>query len=638
MHETIAYALCHFLAGLGRMRHENMRSPVPRRASGGLDVTAHYGRRGPWSVFVPRVRWHEDRQDEVPYGGFSTIAKADHMQKTHMTDRSARAQVLFFFLGLAGLLFFLGHYGQPLAHPYFDQIGIRDAGTLFSTYAASPEPFKNLVGRTMLHIEGPLQFLLINAYAYAIGNVLPLNPGIVQIPNTILALLAAFVAYLLGCRLGSQRLGYCCALTFALGPWLGETLRQPWYFNTLSCFLHFSILYCFLKLCDDGDSRRFRFLAPACLAAYLFTGMDWPSFLFTLGLFLVTSGYFKRILRNPCNLLVLGAVIVQVAWPVALYLTGRERVLPGTILLYPFLRYGDLAGNPDVWSRIWVNVIVPWGPQLLFAIAGLVAYAIYWRREVSSRSQDRALLDSVCVWFLGAAYALFRSSTSGTYLYVAAAPAALLGGIALCRWKPRWIACAAVLMAVCQVWLTVGQHFTDEDEGRRVLAAATFLIEQRPDLLAKDKTALLPRNKASNVGQYARGKNRRIIMPQEFPVELRKHAIGSDEKTLKQFVDEFNSQGRIHADWLVLDSELFSPDLQAAGFYTRLKDDPAVAWIARFRDASGELFVGEVREKGRGLPAAKAPLLDTRSLSDKYEAKYDRIDFLKQNVQYVDHY
>jgi hypothetical protein len=560
-----------------------------------------------------------------------------HTQKSEMGNRQGSIGLWAFFVVLGGFLFFLGHWGQPLVHAYFDQIGIRDAGTLFPYYASCPEPLKTLVGRAMLHIEGPLQFLVINAYCYAVGELVPLNPSIIQIPNTVFALLAALMAYLLGTRLLSPRFGYCGALIFALGPWLGETLRQPWYFNTLSCFLHFSVFYSFLRLAETPESRLFRGCAAGSLAAYLFTGMDWPSFLFSLGVFLVLCGRLRQILRNPYNVLVLAAVTIQIAWPAALFLTGRAHYLNGTILLYPFLRYGDLASNPDFWSRIWTNVITAWGPQLILAVAGLVLYATRLRRELFADRVQRALFDSMCVWFLGAGYALFRSSTSATYLYVVAVPACVLGGLALSRMRTRSLVCAVMIMAVCQFWLTVGHQFKDENEGRRILAAAAFLIEQRPDFLAEGKVAFLPRNIASDVGQYARGKNRRVIMPQEFPIELQKHAIGSDEKTLREFVEAYNTRGQILADWLILDTELFSEDLRAAGFYARLRDDPTVRWIARFRDTGGELLVGEVLQ-GHGLPASVAPLMDTRKLSDTYEAKYDRIGFLKNNVQYVDHY
>ncbi len=560
-----------------------------------------------------------------------------YSRKGDMNDLPHSIGLWAFFAFLGAFLFFLGYCGQPLVHPYFDQIGIRDAGTLFHYYASCAEPVKTLIGRAMLHIEGPLQFLLINAYCYSVGELLPLNPSIMQIPNVVFALLSAVMAYLLGTRLLSPRLGYCCALTFAFGPWLGETLRQPWYFNTLSCLLHFSVFYSFLRLSEIPESRLFRICAAGGLAAYVFTGMDWPSFLFSLGVFLVLCGRLRAILKNPYNVLVLAAVAIQVAWPVALFLTGRGAYLNGTILLYPFLRYGDLASNPDFWSRIWVNVISAWGPQLIFAVIGLVVYVTRMRKECVADRTHRALLDSMCVWFVGAGYALFKSSTSATYLYVAAMPAALLGGLALSRLRNRYVVCAALIMAGCQLWLTIGQQFQDEHNGRRVLAAAAFLIEQRPDLLAEQKVAFLPRNVASDVGQYARGKNRRVIMPQEFPIELQKHAIGSDEKTLRKFVDTYNARGHILADWLILDTELFSEELRAAGFYARLRDDPAIRWIARFKDTGGELFVGEVLH-GQGSPATDAPLMDTPRLSDTYEAKYDRIGFLKHNVQYVDHY
>jgi hypothetical protein len=542
-----------------------------------------------------------------------------------------------FFFVLWWLLLFLGQWRQPVAQPYFDQIGIRDAGTLFSYYASRPEPLKTLIGKAMLHIEGPLQFVFLNAYCNSIGYLLPLDPSVLQFPNTVFAFLSAILAYMLGTKLGSRRLGYCFALAFAFSPWLGETMRQPWQFNTMSCLLHFSIFYCFVSLCMDTESRFFRLAAPATLAVYLFTGLDWPSFLFSLGLFLIACGRLKVMLKNPYNLLVLAAVVVQVAWPVALVVTGRSDYLNGAMLLYPFLRYNDLASNLNLWDGIWDPVIRGWGPQLILAAAGLVLYVVRWRSKLFPDRMHRALFDSMAVWFVGAGYALFRSCSSGTYLYVAAVPTALLAGLLLVRLRNLHLVFVATVMVVCQVYVTSDQFLIHKDDGRRILAAAAFLIEQRPDLLAKEKIAFMPRNVCADVGQYARGKNRRIVMPQEFPIELRKHSIGSDEKTLLDFVKAYNDYGQIGADWLVLDSELFSKDLKSAGFYSRLRDDPNVRWIARFRDPGGELFIGVVT-RGRGSAAGIAPFMDTKRLSAEYEAKYDRISFLKHNVQYVDHY
>jgi hypothetical protein len=226
-----------------------------------------------------------------------------------------------------------------------------------------------------------------------------------------------------------------------------------------------------------------------------------------------------------------------------------------------------------------------------------------------------------------------------TYLYVAAVPTTVLAAMCMDRLSNRSVGLIVGVLAVFQVYVTFGGDvsFQAKDD-RRVLAAAAFLIEQRPDLLAKDKTAFLPRNHAANVGQYARGQNKRIVMPKAFPAELRKHSVGSDERTLLDFVEICNRLKEIRADWVILDSDLFSESFTAREFYVRLRDDRNIRWIARFRDKAGsELLVGEVT-KGEGRPFSEAPIMDADGLSRTYERKYDRINFLKHNVQYVDHY
>lgn len=524
-------------------------------------------------------------------------------------------------------------------HPYFDFIGIRDAGTLLSSYTSGPEPIKTLVGQAMLHFEGPLQFLLLNAYCYTVGNFLPLNPLTLQFPNTLLVVATIILAYLMGKHVVSEKFGYLCALAFALSPWLGETLRVPWYFNTLSCVLHFAVFFFFFLMLREPDRTLPRIAAPACLALYLFTGMDWPSFLFSLGLFLLLSGRITSVARNPYNLLPAGAALAQVMWPVALWATGRGHLVKGTMVLYPFFRYGDLATNPDFVERVFRNVLAGWGPQLILALGGLAIYAVRRRRTLREDRVERSFFDAVSVWFLGSGYGLVTSATSATYLYVAGLPTAVLAALCLVRVRIRYLAVLAGLLAAFQVYVTTGGTWSlQADDDRRVLAAAAYLIEQRPDLLAADKTAFLPRNHAANVGQYARGANKRIVMPKAFPAELRKHAIGSDEKTLRGLVVSYDRDKQIRSDWLILDSDLFSRDLAARDFYLRLRDDPNIAWIARFRDATGgELLLGEVTS-GKGTPFAEAPLMDTGKLAGIYETKYDRIGFLKQNVQHVDHY
>ena len=544
-----------------------------------------------------------------------------------------------FFLMIAVYLCALGLVGQPSVHPYFDRIGIRDAGTTLSYYASGQSPLKAVFVQAMLHYEGPLQYIILNAYCFLVGDLFPLNPATMQFPNTVFAFLATMFAYLLGKRLIDARFGICCALAFALAAWLGETIRMPWYFNTMSCTLHFSTFYYFVSLMEMPKSRKYQAAAAGSLALYLLTGMDWPAFGLSFGVFVLLSGRLRIVLLNPFNVAPLAVALLQVTWPAALYFAGREDLAPGTMLLYPFLRYTDLAANPDFAPRVFNHVLSAWGPHLVVALAGFALYGFRQRRLMSELRIQRSLFDATCLWFFVAGYGLVSSSTSITYLYVAAMPTALLAGLALWKMRNAWVGAIAIVMAVFQVYITSGKDFSfDREDDRRILAAASFLIEQRPDLLTENKTAFLPRNAASDVGQYARGRNNRIVMPRDFPVERRKHSVGSPEDTLISIVDAYNANGEIRADWVLLDSELFGAAVKARDFYLRLLNDPSVKWIAQFQDTTGHnLYIGEVAI-GQGTSFDKAPILDTEALSRAYETKYDRIGFLKHNVEYVDHY
>jgi len=546
---------------------------------------------------------------------------------------------LVFFAAAFVYLYLLGVLDQPSIHPYFDGIGIRDAGTTLSYYLSGPHPLKTVVAQAMLHYEGPLQYIFLNAYCYALGDMFALNPSTMQFPNTVLSVAAMIFALLLGKRLLGVRFGYCVALVFGLAAWLGDTIRVPWYFNTLSCVLHFSTLYYFVGFVQEPDSTTYRIAAPVSLAAYMLTGMDWPAFLFTFGLFALLSGRLRLIVLNPFNVAPVMAALLQVGWPLYLFFRGRSDLMQGTMLLYPFLRYTDLAANPDFAARVFEHVLMGWGPHLVLALAGLVVYASGRKLLVGSNKPVRGFFDAMCVWFVGSSYGIVSSSTSMTYLYVVAMPTAILAGLALSRLRTSYVGALAVIMAVFQVYVATGNDFSFKAaDDRRILAAACFLVEQRPDLLNETRTAFLPRNMGSCVGQYARGRNKRIIMPRDFPVELRKHSVGSDVKILLDFVDAYNRNKEIVADWVVLDSELFEPDVNAKDFYLTISRDPNVRWIARFKDRTGhETYLGVV-EKGKGNGIHDAPELDTEALSSRYEAKYDRISFLKKNVEFVDHY
>ena len=212
-----------------------------------------------------------------------------------------RLRTIAFFLLIFGLLFFLGRAGLPLAHEWLDPVAMRDTGTMFPYLASRPDALRSLVLATLQHVEGPLQYIFINLYCLAVGDVFPLNPSTMQFPNTIFAFLASLFAFLICKKLFSLRMAFYCAAAFALFPWLAITIRVPWYFNTASCLLHFSTFYFFACFMKQPGSLFYKIAAPASLTLYLLTGLDWPTYIFCLLVFFFLSGSFRVVLRNPYN-------------------------------------------------------------------------------------------------------------------------------------------------------------------------------------------------------------------------------------------------------------------------------------------------------------------------------------------------
>ena len=172
--------------------------------------------------------------------------------------------------------------------------------------------------------------------------------------------------------------------------------------------------------------------------------------------------------------------------------------------------------------------------------------------------------------------------------------------------------------------------FVRGHDDRRVLAASAYLLEHRPDLLEESKTAFLPRRRPANVGQYAGGTYRRILMPKPFPV-LRKVEGNFPEitKELLDFVEGHENEGKIGADWLVLTPEVLTTSGKV--FYTQVFEDEQIYWVANLRDAAGrEIWIGEITDKRR--PLSEAPVIDAEPLADTYTEKYDRVNFLIKDL------
>ncbi len=553
------------------------------------------------------------------------------------------------FCALAAYLVVVGAAAQPAVHAYFDDVAIRDTGTVWTSLTWHPGDARHFLPTAVLaHIEGPFQFVFLNAYYHAIGDLLPLTQRTTQFPNTVLAFAGALLAYRLGRRLDGRRFGLAFGLAFALAPWLGVSIRVSWVYHTASCLLQLLTLYLYVGFVLEPTRRLYRVGAPAALAAYLLTGLDWPAFFVALGLFLSLAGRLGDALRSRAMLLPGAVVGVYAVWTAALFVYGRlvepshADLWQHSFLVYPFVKVGGAVGWPPPGAMV-VYALETLGLALP-AAAWVLATQRPWRPAGNGDDRvagvRRAWLLAMGAWAVVGLLPLLKLSRHVTYAFVEAVPFAALAAVWLARLSGPWWAVVLLVMVGWQlvnVWSSVPPAETRMD--RRVLAAAAFLNERRPDLLAADRTAFLPWNEPANVGQYARGRNERIIMPTDFPAERGSMSRGSKVSVLTDFLDAYESRGTIEADWLVLSSDLLSSGSPAVPFYQRLRDDPQVDWIATFRDPSGRmLWLGEVRRGMARAGAAAAAIVDDGPLADVYARKYDWISFLKKNARYVSHY
>ncbi|MBI4962746.1 MAG: hypothetical protein HY913_05655 [Desulfomonile tiedjei] len=543
-----------------------------------------------------------------------------------------------FFLSLALLLFLWGQIGLPVAHYFYDAVAIRDTGVFMADMAGKPDPVSSFVTMAFRHHEGLIQFVLLNLYCFFVGDSLPLDPSTMQLPNTVLAFFAAVLCFLMAKKMISTRFAYCSAAVFVLGPWLAYTIRLPWYFDTLSCLLHFSTFYFLAAFMMDPQSTLSKVAAPASFSLYLLSSLDWPSFVPCLIFFILMSGQFGRTLRNPFNLLPALVVGLLIFWQIFLYLKVGKPTLGFSRAIYPFWSFLEYI-NVNSLQKIWDNVVLPWGPQMLLAGIGAGLYLTRLRSLWLTDRVRRAFFDSMCLWILGATPALFVSAGSATYLYVLAMPSALLSGLVLARMRYQLLIPCVVALAISQAYFVTDKQFAFVgDKKQRVLAAACYLIEQRPDLLTEARTPVVAGFDAAAVTQYTRRRNVSIVVGADFPVEY--DAVKAECLAVGQCsVRDLAGQKRnLVNPWFVLDSSPLTDRNPYKNYWIGLLQDPSIKWIAQFREPTGEvIYIGEP-QTGSHLSAHAAPAKDVNSLADEYLKKYDRLSFLKKNLEYVYHY
>lgn len=559
------------------------------------------------------------------------------------SSQSNRWFSVAFFLGTFLYLLGIGKIGIPWAHPFADPLAIRDTGTMLPYLLSRPNPLRAVVLAILGHVEGPLQYVLLMAYSYAVDSFLPLCPSTMQFPNTIFAFLACMMAFFLGREVFGLRVGYAIPLVFALSPWLAHVVRMPWYFNTLACLFQLCTLYGVVAFTRNPESKRIQLALSLSLFGYLLVGMDWPSFLGTLLIYGLLSGTLSSILRNRFNIIPALYMVFLLVWGVLLYWYLGTEGFQFSWIVYPF-RHLVWRVARITSEYMWYNTLVPWGPVLPLAFGGIVVYLFRLRRQPELDRAAHSLLTATSIWLVVGSVPLLISSGAPSYVYVLGVPSAIMGGLMLARLPRSLVAIFVVCSMVTQLFVITEGSFSF-DQRRRILAAACFLVEERSDLLEKDKrimaTGMLPDQRFGDgmaVAQYARPSAWPINLQVDWPASRRVLTNRAHYLEVKNLVDTYNGTGKIMADVLILESEAYSDRNPARDFFRRLLGDPNVRWLARFRESNGEeIVIGEVIEGG-AIPWEQVPLKDVDTLAVTYLKKYDRLHFLTRNVEFIKHY
>jgi Dolichyl-phosphate-mannose-protein mannosyltransferase len=171
------------------------------------------------------------------------------------------------FVALAGYVFAGAGVGQPSVHPFHDGVATRDSGTVWHSLTWNVKDQKYFLPVAALsRNEGPLQFLLLNLYEYSIGNLLPLNPRAMQLPNAVFAALCIFLVYGFGRKLHSPRFGLLSTLTLMFTPCVVIAILLPWIINLLSVLAELLVLWLFVGLAQEPEKRLYRVGAPLSVA------------------------------------------------------------------------------------------------------------------------------------------------------------------------------------------------------------------------------------------------------------------------------------------------------------------------------------------------------------------------------------
>ncbi|MBI5568749.1 MAG: hypothetical protein HY914_02290 [Desulfomonile tiedjei] len=334
----------------------------------------------------------------------------------------------------------------------------------------------------------------------------------------------------------------------------------------------------------------------------------------------------------------IGTVLVMGVWSTAVTAKHGLWGLIQSRFLYPFWRayQGSMSNNLSDFVDL---TLFAWGPQLLLALTGACIYL--WRDRKSANYPDltRSFLDTMCVWLFMTGITVAIGSRSPSYLYVVAVPSAVLAGIALSHIRSLLLLIPVlVLMAGFQITYNMKEDHLwgfKSDTRARILAAACYLVEQRPDLLTGSRTPFVTAFEGEAAVQYARPATRSIRIPTHLDIPYGARDGDSAPHPFRFALEEYGRK-EFTRPWIIMSTDVLHQPSRSFGL--RLLDDPDISWMARFPDSNGEtIYLGEYTP-GTSRPANQAPSMDVPSLSRRWLRHYDRLRFLSHNLQYINHF
>ncbi len=566
-----------------------------------------------------------------------------------------KRKLKIFFGFVAVYLLFMGLYNQAAFHYFYDSVGIRDMCVQLPNLEISTKLNGHALPFTAFkHIEGPGQFLVMNVWCTLAGTIFPLNPSTTALPNIIMFWLAALLGFLFiakapkGTHSPNENFAIFFVLVLVTSTWLGPSLRLPWVYVSLSivlqCLIFFS-LDRFFK--STGKTRnKYATIAGLSIGSYLYCGPDWPAFMSMVPVFILLSGRLWPTLKTRVFWITVFFFFMAFLGIKILRWNGIHS--SDTVFKHVFSKAG--LGSAS-WDRIYFFTTTLMGPVIFISILELFRSVPGFVKQIMKVGifktiQNNAFFLTVVMWFVAGGYHLLRTSVTLIYAYVIGIPMVYLAARFLAAIKYRTVSYAIVLVLVGWQYSVISRNpytfVKPEDRDERVLAMAAYLNEKTPELLEHERLALLVRDISSNAGHHARGKYGKIIMPLNFPVSLSHSSVGNDPTELKGYVESFRKKNELPLDWMLLNSELLSKEInpKAYEFYTLTSQAKNVSWLIRMDDKKGrKIWLGKkVAANEKRIKFEDAEVTDVETYAKIYNKKYNNIWFLRKDVNYLIHY